>query len=72
MWILPDDDVYFLFQTYFLPVIGLVDPENLTPGDLVVSLGVEGLRRRHECTPHFILQGVNKDSYLILDKLPAE
>jgi len=32
-------------------VIGLVDPENLTPGDLV---------------------GVNKDSYLILDKLPAE
>jgi len=24
------------FQTYFLPVIGLVDPENLTPGDLVV------------------------------------
>ena len=22
-------------QTYFLPVIGLVDPENLKPGDLV-------------------------------------
>ena len=40
-----------LFQTYFLPVIGLVDPENLKPGDLV---------------------GVNKDSYLILDTLPAE
>ncbi len=39
------------FQTYFLPVIGLVDPENLKPGDLV---------------------GVNKDSYLILDTLPAE
>merc|ERR1712048_1380090 len=38
-------------QTYFLPVIGLVDPEELTPGDLV---------------------GVNKDSYLILEKLPAE
>lgn len=38
-------------QTYFLPVIGLVDPENLSPGDLV---------------------GVNKDTYLILDKLPAE
>merc|ERR1712240_129823 len=38
-------------QTYFLPVIGLVDHEKLTPGDLV---------------------GVNKDSYLILDKLPAE
>ncbi|XP_031566783.1 26S proteasome regulatory subunit 6A-B [Actinia tenebrosa] len=38
-------------QTYFLPVIGLVEPENLTPGDLV---------------------GVNKDSYLILEKLPAE
>jgi len=38
-------------QTYFLPVIGLVDPEDLTPGDLV---------------------GVNKDSYLVLEKLPAE
>ncbi|CAH1797140.1 unnamed protein product [Owenia fusiformis] len=38
-------------QTYFLPVIGLVDPENLHPGDLV---------------------GVNKDSYLILENLPAE
>lgn len=38
-------------QTYFLPVIGLVNPEKLTPGDLV---------------------GVNKDSYLILDTLPAE
>lgn len=24
-------------QTYFLPVIGLVDPEKLKPGDLVVS-----------------------------------
>ncbi|XP_064390353.1 26S proteasome regulatory subunit 6A-B-like [Halichondria panicea] len=38
-------------QTYFLPVIGLVEPKELSPGDLV---------------------GVNKDSYLILDKLPAE
>ncbi|KFB44110.1 26S proteasome regulatory subunit 6A-B-like [Anopheles ziemanni] len=38
-------------QTYFLPVIGLVDSETLKPGDLV---------------------GVNKDSYLILDTLPAE
>jgi 26S proteasome regulatory subunit T5 len=38
-------------QTYFLPVIGLVDPEELKPGDLV---------------------GVNKDSYLILEKLPPE
>jgi len=38
-------------QTIFLPVIGLVDEKDLTPGDLV---------------------GVNKDSYLILDKLPAE
>ena len=25
-----------LFQTYFLPVIGLVDAEKLKPGDLVV------------------------------------
>ncbi len=38
-------------QTYFLPVIGLVDCEKLKPGDLV---------------------GVNKDSYLILETLPAE
>jgi len=38
-------------QTYFLPMIGLVEPEQLTPGDLV---------------------GVNKDSYLVLEKLPTE
>merc|ERR1712025_47448 len=38
-------------QTYFLPIVGLVETEELTPGDLV---------------------GVNKDSYLILEKLPAE
>jgi len=38
-------------QTIFLPLIGLVDPNNLKPGDLI---------------------GVNKDSYLILDTLPAE
>ena len=38
-------------QTVFLPVAGLVDPEELKPSDLV---------------------GVNKDSYLILDTLPAE
>jgi len=38
-------------QTIFLPVIGLVEAEDLKPGDLV---------------------GVNKDSYLILEMLPAE
>lgn len=38
-------------QTVFLPVVGLVDPATLKPGDLV---------------------GVNKDSYLVLDALPAE
>src|ERR1700709_2615 len=38
-------------QTVFLPLIGLVPPEELKPGDLV---------------------GVNKDSYLVLDTLPAE
>jgi len=38
-------------QTYFLPIIGLVEAEDLVPGDLV---------------------GVNKDSYLILEKLPTE
>jgi 26S proteasome regulatory subunit T5 len=38
-------------QTIFLPMVGLVDPSELKPGDLV---------------------GVNKDSYLILDALPAE
>lgn len=37
--------------TYFLPVVGLVEPQDLKPADLV---------------------GVNKDSYLILEKLPAE
>uniref|UniRef100_A0AC35TRV8 AAA domain-containing protein n=1 Tax=Rhabditophanes sp. KR3021 TaxID=114890 RepID=A0AC35TRV8_9BILA len=37
--------------TYFLPVVGLIDPLELKPGDLV---------------------GVNKDSYLALEKLPAE
>jgi 26S proteasome regulatory subunit T5 len=38
-------------QTVFLPLIGLVPAEKLTPGDLI---------------------GVNKDSYLVLDALPAE
>jgi 26S proteasome regulatory subunit T5 len=38
-------------QTIFLPLIGLVDPETLKPGDLI---------------------GVNKESYLVLDTLPAE
>lgn len=38
-------------QTIFLPVIGLVNSDELKPNDLV---------------------GVNKDSYLILDKLPPE
>lgn len=27
----------FSFQTYFLPVIGLIDAEKLKPADLVVS-----------------------------------
>jgi len=38
-------------QTIFLPLIGIVDPEKLRPGDLI---------------------GVHKDSYLVLDTLPAE
>jgi len=38
-------------QTIFLPVPGLVDPDELKPGDIV---------------------GVNKDSFIILDKLPTE
>ncbi len=38
-------------QTVFLPLIGLVPAEKLSPGDLI---------------------GVNKDSYLVLDTLPAE
>lgn len=38
-------------QTIYLPLIGLVDYKDLSPGDLI---------------------GLNKDSYLILDKLPAE
>jgi 26S proteasome regulatory subunit T5 len=38
-------------QTIFLPLVGLVDPAKLKPGDLV---------------------GVQKDSFLVLDTLPAE
>lgn len=38
-------------QTIFLPVIGLIDADQLKPQDLI---------------------GVNKDSYLVLDKLPPE
>ena len=38
-------------QTVYLPIPGLVDVEELKPGDLI---------------------GTNKDSYLILEKLPAE
>eukprot|EP00045_Choanoeca_perplexa_P003507 m.31541 g.31541 ORF g.31541 m.31541 type:complete len:426 (+) comp12083_c0_seq1:82-1359(+) len=38
-------------QTIYLPTVGLVEEEQIKPGDLV---------------------GVNKDSYLILDTLPAE
>lgn len=38
-------------QTIFLPVPGLVDPDELKPGDIV---------------------GVNKESFIILDKLPTE
>lgn len=38
-------------QTVFLPISGLVRPEELKPGELV---------------------GTNKDSYIILEKLPAE
>jgi len=38
-------------QTMFLPVVGLVSPDEVKPGDLV---------------------GVNKDSYLVLEKLPAD
>ena len=34
-----DDDMltHTHTQTYFLPVIGLVEPKDLSPGDLVVS-----------------------------------
>jgi 26S proteasome regulatory subunit T5 len=38
-------------QTIYLPIPGLVDPDELKPGELV---------------------GTNKDSYLILEKLPVE
>jgi len=38
-------------QTIFLPIVGLVEVSELTPGDMV---------------------GVNKDSYLVLEKLPPE
>lgn len=35
----------------FLPIVGLIDPKDVKPGELV---------------------GVNKDSFLVLEKLPAE
>ena len=38
-------------QTIYLPIPGLIDPDELKPGELV---------------------GTNKDSYLILEKLPVE
>jgi len=38
-------------QTIFLPVAGLVDPDELKPGEII---------------------GVNKDSFVILEKLPTE
>ena len=38
-------------QTVFLPIVGLVETDELKPADLV---------------------GSNKDTYLILDKLPPE
>ena len=38
-------------QTVFLPEIGMVEPEDLKPGDLV---------------------GVNKDSFLVMEKIPVE
>ena len=67
-------------QTYFLPVIGLVDPKDLSPGDLVVCCMIHDACvcvcvYVHMCVcvlSIFPLQGVNKDSYLILDKLPSE
>lgn len=57
-------------QTIFLPVAGLVDIEDLKPGSLSDCCSFW-------CSSHIVsiaadLVGVNKDSYLILDKLPAE
>ena len=40
-----------LRSTFFLPEVGLVDPSELHPGDLI---------------------GVNKDTHLIIEKLPPE
>ncbi len=55
-------------------MIGLVEPKELSPGDLVVS--PHSLVSVGVCVCVFMAsvlsQGVNKDSYLILDKLPAE
>ena len=38
-------------STYYLPVLGMVEPEDVKPGDLIA---------------------VNKESYIIYDKLPAD
>lgn len=43
VWLVLLASISFL-QTYFLPVIGLVDAEKLKPGDLVVSDAVVTVR----------------------------
>ena len=54
-------------------MIGLVDPKKLKPADLVVSEGVEMWVWPFVFTVECCYwQGVNKDSYLILDTLPPE
>lgn len=53
-------------QTIFLPVVGLVDPAKLRYAS-VITLHYNA----HHHRPGDLV-GVNKDSYLILDALPAE
>lgn len=58
---------FFFFQTYFLPVIGLVDPEKLSPGDIVVRhryLFLENIEVL--ILLHFIL----KTGYVVLCQIP--
>ena len=61
-------------QTFFLPVIGLVPQNELTPGDLV---GVNKVRFYFDAQlfapPDWSMtSSIIQDSYLVLEKLPVE
>lgn len=59
-------------QTIFLPVVGLVDPAKLRYEGRVTPPALSPSPPHHHHHRPGDLVGVNKDSYLILDALPAE